>query len=83
MIIPKIEEALRSSSRPGDIEISVETGESNPDPNQNHQQDEPVDMRDDSVFQFGGGDEIAAICISAKQDERSNRKLPKKSPYAR
>ena len=55
---------------PPDIEISVETGESNPDPNQNHQQDEPVDMRDDSVFQFGGGDEIAAIFASPQNRMR-------------
>ena len=49
---------------PPDIEISLETGSSNPDPNQNHQRDNPVDMRDDRVFQFGGGDEIAAIFSS-------------------
>jgi hypothetical protein len=49
---------------PPDIEVSVEVGEGTYTDLDRKQTDEGVDMRGQSVFQFGGGDEIAAISAS-------------------
>ena len=64
---------------PPDIEMSVEVGTLDDDPTlQRFQSDTPIDMRDDRVFQFGGGDEIAAIFASPQNRMKEVTNSPQK-----